>query len=152
MNLTKLSRNSKTTQTIIEVQNPVTYTWETFIQCGQIDVHYNERMNYWVVSSYLLDAVDFEYDAAKLFAFPVVGLHLDFISNGYACYDAFIDGSDFQSFRVPPEDYDPLKGAKKVMGKTVVDEGFYTPKHNEELFQKLRGRRMRIRTGPRGQE
>ena len=128
------------------------YPW---LQLGQISLNSRTLGNQgtiWILSAYLGEHTDQEHDSANIVRFEVVGLELGHIGYGMTHLTGWIKPGDLSSFRVPPPGYDPLKGATKCKmckkpAHLMVQEGFYVPRENEELYKILSGCSIKITTG-----
>lgn len=84
----------------------------------------------------------------------LIGIEFEFMDSGMSYIKGWIRPDSPEGFLVPPVTYNPLKGAtrcKECKGKdahVIVDEGFYVPEINQELWEKVRGCVVDIRTGP----
>lgn len=119
---------------------------------GDIRKYTQQERTSWEVGAYLLNASDFEHDAAHTFRFRIVGVEFDSLSWGVTRLGGWLHGGYDDSFQVPPADYNPLKNATKCKAKgckphPVVGEGFYVPRANKELYQQVRGAYVEIRYG-----
>jgi hypothetical protein len=156
LDFTKITRNTDRFRTSISVNHLYGRSAE-WITCGSISLislDYSNNLNLWSVRCCLDKATDFEHDAASILSFDVVGLDFEFMNNGMSCFNGWIQSDDSESFRIPPPDYDPLKGSVKCKeckgdySHVIVQEGFYIPRANQELWEKFRGMKVRIITGP----
>ena len=133
------------------------FEWLRFSQCSIRRFERHDR-EVWQVSSYLLNATDFEHDPARVLSFEVVGLKYTGTDYGRTSVSAWIKSDSVEDFRVPPPDYNPLthKDVEKCKGKRyckrgephlILPEGFYLPKPNVELFEQVRGSFIELTTG-----
>lgn len=146
LDLTAITRSSKM-ETCISVKPNRYISPQTWIKCGVITltqpVH---RVGRYDIRCILKSATDFEHDHAHAFRMGIIGLTFDFMDNGSSYFNAYIDPESPLDFHVPNPGYDPFVGAVKCRDKhcsnnphVIVDEGFYIPPINEELWLKFRG-------------
>lgn len=161
LDFTRISRGANTTTTSLYVEQRDQNRCE-WLRVGQVEMHKRDRNTIWTLSSYLLDATDFEHDSAYLFRLNLigVGLHPLGLGNGVTRISAWLE-PDHEEFHVPDEHYDPLKlpetqtcpsckGGEGEEPHLMVPPGFYIPKPNPVLHAELfaLGARITIITGP----
>lgn len=160
---TEYSRNERNIQTTIRIYDDTNHHWIDWIRCGEVVVQPSERerTNGTVKARFGNDITDPEHDSALIFAFDIAGLRLSSIGidNGYTWLEAVIARSNpcWGTFKVPPEGYDPLAGAKvcketseyccRKKGHMWIER--FVPEHNQELYTKLVGCKIEIITGPK---
>jgi hypothetical protein len=116
------------------------------------DGHHHKGI--WSLGAYLLNATDFEHDAAWLLKMELVGVELDSMTYGQTCIQGWIRADHSEAFRVPSAGYNPVKhkdatpcrekDCRRGEKHIIVPEGFYVPPENPELFNIVRGRRIEI--------
>lgn len=125
-----------------------------WITTGQVDIaprDGNRRGVRWGIHSYLMNHTDFEHDSAKVFSIELIGMSFSGFFHDSIFAEGWINPSEPDGFRVPGPDYNPLAGAVKCKdckgqdAHMIVDEGFYVPKFNPALFDKVRGARVEVR-------
>ena len=97
---------------------------------------------------------DFEHDSAYALRLPLIGLKFVMSYNHTIHFEAYIDPHNEDEFRVPPVNYDPTKHERAYTCEDceehhpVVPEGFYVPPFDKELYDKVKGHKVRITIGP----
>lgn len=131
-----------------------------WIRCGRVNLQGPDRRGFrpWILSARAREGVtDMEHDSAFIFQIPVVGLELEFVSNGWTYLTGWIAGEP-DDLRIPTKpDYDPAKlpGAETCEDEsceeehTIVPEGYWAgPPANRKYWEHLIGRKLEIRLGP----
>ena len=102
------------------------------------------------------DVIDPEGDRPTVLSIPITVPTLDRVDWGSVVLMSSIIGGEGNSFRVPPPGYDPLVGSKviRAYGKRhiMVNEDYYQPSPNPELYKKLVGSLIQITISPPGQD
>ena len=111
----------------------------------------------WCLSSYLAEgATDREEDSAFALSFHVMALELAMVMGHHVVFEAIVDPTQGDSFRVPRPGYNPLLHPDTIICQNeaclkhphgahpIVPEGFYTPPHDHELFEAVRCRPIEI--------
>lgn len=138
-----------------------------WIVCGETCLNRTGTDRKWTIGAYLDKATDGDHDTAYAFRFTLIGVEFEFMSSGTSHFVGWIasdehasENSDdqFGTFRVPRNgEYDPLrmKGAQKCdrcKGSDkhmFVPDGFYLPPFDRELYEAVKGKQLRIATGPK---
>jgi hypothetical protein len=127
------------------------FPWLIF---GQCDFQYHESLKQWLLKAYLPEGVtDPEHDSAYAFRLPLVGLQFSGLWYHQSHFDAWVDPSGADDFRVPKTGYDPLKLADTQTctdcdeKHLIVPEGHYVPPFDPDLFKMVGGKRVEIVVG-----
>lgn len=148
LDLTKYCRHSDKLITTVELEvNSERVPW---LKLGECEIASRREGTIWMFRSYLLNCTDGEHDSSQIVRFEVVGLQYEMTMYGQSYFNAWMRADDPDDFRVPTPDYDPLKGATKCKdckGKDAHMFADYLPPRNEDLFEMVRGCKVRIVTG-----
>lgn len=154
LDLTSITRDSKTCYTHIILENPLTHDPEPWIYCGRVNIQKKNDSGVYIVKSYLdYGITDFEHDSALAFSFEVIGLQFNFVDNHQSVFTGFIKPplSTYDSFNIPAKDFNPLLDATKCDSEYCKKEHLiiedFLPDNNLKLGSKLGGLKVDIRFG-----
>lgn len=141
-----ISRNSDYLRCQVMVRDR--NSWRVLLEAGESGLITENRPA--VLQSHLgRGATDSEHDSAYAFSIGLIGVTFTSMVNHVAEFEAYVDPSSSDGFRVPHAAYNPFLGAPqcKVKGckHPIVP---YMPDINHELWESIRGARLRINTGP----
>lgn len=152
--LRSITRHSDRCQTVVILEERYRLKRMKWLELGQCSLSTNDRTGITELSSYMLDATDFEEDSAYAIKLPLIGLRLEHVFYHQSSFTAWVsmeDGED--DFKVPRPGYNPMEHEhahecedceKKHI---IVPEGFYVPPFDEELFEAVKGHRVEILLG-----
>jgi len=144
LDLREFCRDRDTVETTINIYWGVQQRFK-WIELAQFRLQDRENSNYpgvWTLDAYLGRKTDREGDSSFILSFEVIGVQFDFIRYGYTSVNAFINpnlDSCYDTFNVPTQDYNPTD---------EHGDAKYLPEDNRELYNKVRGKRISILTGP----
>ena len=156
VDLTKVTRDSDKIRTQILIKTcrykPAT-EWLVF---GQMELRQDIYPNWIAARS---DATDFEHDSIYILRLPIIGVRLSGVRYGKTFMEGYVHPHAEDDFHVPTSsDYDPEKEDGSMLCEDcaephiIVPEGFYVPKFNKELYEKVRGHQIMIVTGTPNEE
>lgn len=165
LDLRKYCRSSDVVETNVFLK----WDWDRgheFLWLKLGEVRLNSRAGHnrhlWRFDSYLGEHTDFEHDSAHILRMELIGVEFESLYYGQTILTGFINpnldvNNDFDTFNVPSESYDPFAGAKdcedckgqdnESQPHKVVVEEHYIPPNNPDLYEKIKGKRIEIRTG-----
>lgn len=130
--------------------------WLTLGECKLFKPVERDSMR-WQLDAYLTEGVtDFEHDSAHALILPLLAVTFGSSLGGHLWFDAIIDPTDPEDFRVPEAGYNPMEHEDAVQCQhprcekephIVVPEGFYVPPSNPKLFRKVMARPVVITIG-----
>lgn len=157
VDLRSITRNAKNFLTSVSIYMNG-FTRQEWILAGEAEHQEHSVLMTHTIGCRLKDGVtDFEHDSAWGFKLPLIGFEFQAIWNHVVMFNAFIDSRDPKDFRVPNPGYDPIHHPESVKckhctgedkGHIILPPGFYVPEANQELFEKVRGKRVQITIGP----
>ena len=160
LDLRKRARDAQKAITTIYVTDEWDQKAEEWLVLGPIEMHKRERNGKWTLRAYAcgprnIHLTDYEHDSAQLLSFDIIGLQTDMVINGRFILSGWIETDPTSDgFRIPTAGFNCAKGAvpcdvKECKGEHAHLIGeYYCANHNPELYEQLRGRRLRIETGP----
>lgn len=128
-----------------------------WIEAGEVSLSRrgSREIPVWTLTSYLKGGItDPEHDSAYALGLNLVGLEYDHTYHSTSVFRAFIDPTEPNGFRVPPDGFDPekLKGVVRCKSckekHLIVPEGWYYPPADEKLWTSLRGMMVEVEVGP----
>lgn len=147
MDLTKLSRGSDKVLTAVTMNN------REWLRLGAIRLQRVRDSGEWELSSYLLNATDFEHDSAFILRMHLIGVEYGVLEYGALRFTGWVKPDD-DTFRVPTVDYDPLISSKPCDHDQclkdphlLVREKCYLPPPNPDLLHQVIGTRLDVWTG-----
>jgi hypothetical protein len=154
-----ITRNADKIVTRVMLGNPFSggrKLWLTLGECKLFKPVERDSMR-WRLDAYLPYGVtDFEHDSAHAVILPLLAVTHGSSLFGHLWFDAIIDPTDPEDFRVPDTSYNPMehKDARQCdydscrdTPHIVVPEGFYIPPSNPKLFRKVAARPVVITIG-----
>ena len=158
LDLRSITRNSDIFQTDVTVKGRdfQSYDW---ITAGTSSIYFNKGKERATLKIPLDNVHDYEFDSAYAVSIDLLGLSLEFVSNGWSFYSAVIDPTSgsfnpneerHTSFNVPvsiEELTESIQDCDTCENDCRVSE-LYVPKYNHDLFVKLAGLRLQITMGP----
>lgn len=109
----------------------------------------------WSLQAYLGEHTDQEHDSAYLLSMDLIAVTLNMLCYGETVIHAIIDPNDSR-FHVPDENWDYFEGARDCTLPRCKDEPHklveYLPPHNQDLYEKLKGKKVTIVTGVKRDE
>lgn len=157
LDLNRITRSSDLCRTVVDLRL-TDYRRHPWIECGESEIRTTHDSRH-VLSAHLGEgATDFEEDSPDAFRLQLIGLRLEYVSGHTAWFEANIDPTEEDAFRVPSSDYDPVRHPDTVkcqtdscrpVGHPIVPEGLYVPPPNPKLFERVAGAHVTIRIGPR---
>ena len=154
LDLRKYCRSSDVVETNVFLK----WDWRSqheflWLKLGEVRLNQREsshNRHLWRFDAYLEEATDFEHDSAYILRMELIGVTFESLYYGRTNITAFINpnldlNENFDTFNVPSEGYDPYAEGKQP--HKVVVEGNYLPPNNPDLYEKIKGKRIEIRTG-----
>lgn len=163
LDMLKFTRNADKVRTYISIYDPYAERRETpWIICGDIQISSRDNVNVWDIGARMGHGVtDFEHDSAYAFRFEAVGLQFDGQYFGRMQFTAWINPNDPETFYIPKTAANPLEAKdtahctekeckaeakkRKEVPHVIVDR--FVPPSNHALYEKLRGKQIRIAFG-----
>lgn len=159
--LRSITRSSDKIVTVIELVDRYDRRRHTWILCGSVNLRTNDRRPGDVeLTCYLTAGVtDFEHDSAYAFQLPLIGWTFDSIYYSAVSFTAWVhpEIDRMLGFRVPGPGYNPMEdddiyeckdGSCAEDPHLMVPEGLYIAPHNPELYEKVKGKKVRITIRP----
>lgn len=158
--LRSITRGADTTRTTIEIIDRYGSGRHLWITCGQVNLRKYDNRAEVDLTCYLTEGVtDFEHDSAYAFVLELIGWTFDSMRYSAVTFNAWIPAElgGFNDFRVPGPGYNPMErddvhlcddGHCKEDPHIMVDEGFYIAPANPELFERVKGKRVRVTMRP----
>jgi hypothetical protein len=159
--LTSITRRSDRCVTAVAIFDKYCMHGMNWLRFGQANIATHDRKQTTTLTSYMLNATDFEEDSAYAICLPLIGFHFEYIAYHHVIFGAWVapdagpdkDGS-FADFHVPRPGYNPMEHEDaeecSICEKPhiIVPEGYYVPPFDAELYEAVRGKRVEIRIGP----
>lgn len=149
LDIRKICRDSRLCLTTVRVV--VGYRSHLWIVGGQMALDEGNDKRVATLKAYLGDSTDEEHDSAYALSIPLIGLRYSGVRYQQTSVKAWVAPRDLEGFNLPPQGYDPRKGARTCKDPACKDKHHfvpYLPPVNPDVYRIVAGLEVEMTFGP----